>query len=186
MPKILRLDEDEHIIMEVRRHWFVIFAQGATTFFIALAPLVVLALLKIFIPIEVLWPVSEGAVEIFAYALWLLALWIVFFVQWSNYYLDVWVITNKRLISVDQEDVFHRTVSNLRFERIQDIKVTVRGLIQTFLGFGDIRVQTAGEDGRTFFMANINNPDEVKKVVFDMHSRGNGALRPRDDDGHGT
>ena len=34
-------------------------------------------------------------------ALWLLIGWILFWQFWTLYYMDMWVVTNKRLIDID-------------------------------------------------------------------------------------
>ena len=52
----------------------------------------------------------------------------------------------------------------MRLENIQDIAIASKGIIQTLLGFGNIRVQTAGER-REFIMRNIANPERVKEII---------------------
>ncbi len=168
----LNLDPGETILMEVRRHWFVFLSRAVGLLLGAIAPLVLGGFLIGLLPSQaVAFFQSDGAITVFAYALWLLLLWVMFFVQWTNYYLDVWYVTEKRIIDVDQKGMFHREVANLRFDKIQDISVEVRGIIPTFLNFGDLRVQTAAEDSTGFFMRNASHPEEVRKVIFSRHNR---------------
>ena len=88
----------------------------------------------------------------------------VFFINLTKYYLDVWYVTNKRLIDVDQRMLFHRDEAVLRLENIQDVATGAKGIIQTLLNFGNIRAQTAGER-REFIMRDIANPERIREVI---------------------
>src|SRR3989344_2139353 len=148
------LEDGEEVLLIVRRHWWVVLAE---TFFV-----VVLAAIPIFI-YEGIYAISvfqssEFIVDdfkaffTFCYSLWLLCLWMVFFLIWTDYFLDVWIVTNKRIIDIEQKRLFHREVSTLSIYRIQDLTVETKGIVATFLKFGNVIVQTAefqkGEIGR--------------------------------------
>lgn len=174
---------------EVRKHWFVFFAHG---FFLALAailpPLLIESFVR-FVPIPGYIPEATPAILLFIYGLWLLALWIAFFVQWTNYYLDVWHVTQKRIIDVEQKRLFHREISTIRFDKIQDITVEVSGLLATFLDIGDIRVQTASENSKDFFMKSASRPEQIRRIVFAQHNWESERSRPvrlvdKDGDGY--
>src|SRR3990167_7284967 len=83
------------------------------------------------------------------------------FVHWLEFYLDVWVVTNERVINVDQRRLFSRRVSEVRLAQVQDITSEVEGFLHTFFKFGDINLQTAAESGK-FTFKNIPNPDNVR------------------------
>lgn len=164
----LNLDPDETVIFEVRKHW-IVFASIAFGFLgSAFLPFIVFTLVKIFAShyLNFDLPGNDNALFLFFYTLWLLTLWILFFVDWTKYYLDVWYVTEKRIIAIDQKNVFHREISNLRFDKIQDITVGIRGFIPTLLDFGNVRVQTASEDNREFVMDTVRHPGNVRKVIF--------------------
>jgi uncharacterized membrane protein YdbT with pleckstrin-like domain len=99
------------------------------------------------------------------YTSWLICAWMALFGVWTNYYLDVWTITNKRLISVDQRGLFHRNTGSFRLERLQDINVSVRGILATFLDYGDLQAETASED-RDFVARAIPKPQELKALIL--------------------
>jgi hypothetical protein len=164
----LHLDPDEKIILEVRKHWIVFFGHGMFLLFIAILPLVVFAVVKGFFPsfFNIDFGGNTSALFLFIYTLWVLFLWILFFLDWTKYYLDVWYVTEKRIIAVDQKKIFDREVSNLRFDKIQDITIDVHGFVSTMLNFGNIRVQTASENSQEFRINTVRNPEHVKKVIF--------------------
>jgi hypothetical protein len=85
--------------------------------------------------------------------------------------LDVWYVTEKRIIAVDQKSVFHRGMSNLRFDKIQDITVEVHGFIPTMLDFGNVKVQTAGQDSQDFYIKAVRQPQEIRKVIFGRQNK---------------
>jgi uncharacterized membrane protein YdbT with pleckstrin-like domain len=87
------------------------------------------------------------------------------FAVWTDYYLDIWIVTNRKLVSIDQIGLFNREISTLRMERIQDVTFSINGIVATLLNFGDIHVQTAAEE-REFVMRGIAHPDRVKRLIL--------------------
>lgn len=184
----IQLDSDEQILIQVRKHWFVISLQMLSVVIFALIPLLLLVALK-YLPFDLPFSVSDYTQTFVAlYTGWIICAWMALFGVWTNYYLDVWTITNKRLISVDQRGLFHRDTGSFRLERLQDINVSIRGILATFLGFGDLQAETASED-RDFVALSIPNPQELKalilsaadKITFSQAPQSNGetAAAPR-------
>ena len=166
--KNLHLDPDENVILEVRKHWIVFVSVASGFLFAGLLPLIVFSGLKLFTPgiFSIDIPGNGISLFLFIYIIWVLTLWILFFIDWTKYYLDVWYVTEKRIIAVDQKSVFHRGMSNLRFDKIQDITVEVHGFIPTLLDFGNVKVQTAGQDSMDFYIKAVKHPQEIRKVIF--------------------
>lgn len=174
MVKALNLDPGEKVLLEVRKHWFVFLP--ATIAFVggALLPVCAYLLWNSRLLPETLHISLTGSflyLSLFVYILWVLGLWVSFFIQWTNYYLDVWYVTDKRIIDIDQKRIFHRSVSNIRFDKIQDVSVEVKGIIATFFNFGDIHVQTASEDSKEFFIHHVADPEGAKKIIFTQHHK---------------
>lgn len=168
----LHLDPGEKVILEVRKHWIVFANHASGLLFAAFLPFILFTVLKIFVPgiLSITFPGNNAALFLFFYSLWLLVLWLSFFVDWTKYYLDVWYVTEKRIIIADQKYLFDREISNIRFDKIQDVSVDVNGLIPTFLDFGNIRVQTASEDNTEFIMTVVRHPEEVRRIIFSQHN----------------
>lgn len=107
---------------------------------------------------------------VFMNAAWLMLIMFAAFSIWTNYYLDVWTITNKRLIVVDQQGLFRRITGSFRLERLQNIQVEMSGIIATFLNFGTLHAQTAAgeEDDRFNFKATgLPDPQGIKAIIFE-------------------
>lgn len=155
--------DGEEVVLEVRRHWIVLVPQFILVLALALAPVGLYALLSA-LPIAWEVPGSKGSLLVYLGAAWALLVWVVGFTLWIDYYLDIWILTDRRLLDVDQKGLFRREVSSLRFEKIQDITAEVDGLLATYLGFGDIRVQTAGET-REFVITNVHAPQKMVDCI---------------------
>jgi uncharacterized membrane protein YdbT with pleckstrin-like domain len=168
---MLHLDPNESILLEVRKHWFVFFSQGVFLVIATIIPPIAYEFFVNFFPESITIDGNPTALASFFYTLWLLTLLMILFIQWTNYYLNVWYITEKRIIDVVQKGIFHREVSSIRFDKIQDITVDVNGVIATFLNFGDVDVQTASETGGNFTMRSAANPDAVRRIVFSQHNQ---------------
>jgi uncharacterized membrane protein YdbT with pleckstrin-like domain len=95
-------------------------------------------------------------------------IWIIVFTVWVDYYLDIWIITNERLLDVEQKGFFNRVVSELDFKRIQDITSEVHGLLPTMFGFGNIHIQTAAEE-RKFDLKSIPHPVTVRRKITELY-----------------
>lgn len=93
--------------------------------------------------------------------------WLFLFQNFMDYYLDVWIVTNKRVLNIEQTGLFARTVSELRLYRVQDVTSTVKGVVETIFDFGDVEIQTAGEKTR-FIFEQIPHPNRVSKTILEL------------------
>jgi ABC-type multidrug transport system fused ATPase/permease subunit len=160
----LTLETDEHVLIQVRKHWFVLALQILSILIVTILPLILIVLIlkTIAIPFDV----SEYVpVAVALYTAWLLIMWMALFSVWTNYYLDVWTITTKRLIAVDQRGFFFRTTASFRLERLQDTIVSVDGILATLLNYGSLEVQTAGEE-KNFKGYGLPNPGNLKGIIL--------------------
>ncbi len=103
-------------------------------------------------------------------------IWIIAAIEWSNYYLDIFMVTNRRLMSIQQKGLFYRVVSELELENLQDITSSVKGPIQTLFDFGDLQIQTASEESRVNPHA-IPHPVAVRRRIMEL-------CTARDEHGH--
>lgn len=165
---MLKLDDEEKLISVFRKHIFYFLTKIAGLILIAFLPFIIYLFIKSFLYFS---PSSLFIYfSFFIYFIILTILWNVGFVIWTDYYLDMWVLTDKRLLDVEQKGLFSREVSSLRLDRIQDMKLEVSGFINTFLGMGSIYVQTAGNE-REFVIHNARNPEKVKDLILSAHNK---------------
>jgi len=172
--KSMLLDSDEKIIAVIRKHPFYFLLQTAGLVFLALAPSLLLQLWQFVInslPInassDLFTQSAPVSIQAFFYNLWLLFLWLIFITRFTDFFLDKWVLTNKRVIDVEQRGFFAREVSSVRYSKIQDITVLVSGIIPTVLNFGTITIQTAGTE-QEFTLTTAPSPVAKKELIYDL------------------
>lgn len=102
-------------------------------------------------------------------------IWIIIFMIWMDYYLDIWIVTNERILDIEQIGFFSRVVSELDLKRIQDITSSVHGVIPTMFGFGNIHIQTAAEE-RMFDLKLVPHPVMTRRKIIKLYK----AAREKD------
>ncbi|HZS42979.1 MAG TPA: hypothetical protein VFA52_02045 [Candidatus Paceibacterota bacterium] len=97
------------------------------------------------------------------YMLWLLFVWILFFIAWSDYYLDVWIITDGRVIDVEQYGMFRRRINYYRLDRVREVElIKTKGLAKVF-NYGTLLVKMEGEQ---FIIEEVKEPEKIKDLIL--------------------
>lgn len=83
------------------------------------------------------------------------------------------VITNQRVIDIDQHGWFERNVAEAAYDKIQDVRYTIRGLWPTMFRYGTIVLQTAGSTTNLELDA-VERPVDIQRLITDLQR----AARP--------
>ncbi|MDO9231193.1 MAG: PH domain-containing protein [bacterium] len=157
----------EEILMVIHRHWFNILTHFSVIFFM------ILFLFGSYFLTAILFDEFSEQLLLnltaFMRSLFFTFLWLLFFAIWIDYYFDVWIVTSERIINIEQKGLFTRVVSELELEKIQDVTTDVRGVIPTFLNYGHILIQTAGERER-FIFRNVPDPYAIKDTIMKLQN----------------
>ncbi len=166
--KEFELEPGEHVVRETRKPWF-LFLSG-------LLPYAIFAALPFAIPnLLMLVPTFGGYASLFDFStplmrlslgVWLLITWTGAWGAFTQYFLDIWVLTNTRLVDIDQKQYFSREVSSLLLSRVQDVTINVNGIIPSLLDIGDINVQSAGASVNEFTMKGIPRPSQMRDLIL--------------------
>ena len=102
------LDDNETILLYVRKHWILFVVHIIPLFLLALLPVIFPALIDFFLP-QSLERFQDAGWAL--YCMWLTMLWVWGFLLWTEYYLDVWILTDRKIIIYDffifkMEDAF--------------------------------------------------------------------------------
>ena len=148
----------------LRRHPFT-FIPRVLFFFVLLAlPMVLLILMNVLFPVlfthQIYFPliVLGGS----AYLLFTL---LFFYTEFTDYYLDIWIITNDRIIDMEQFGLFSKTVSEIDLFRIQDVTTDVHGIFATFFNYGTVTITTASTNTNLVFR-NISDPNKIRNELI--------------------
>lgn len=144
---------DEEVVFVIKRHPWVL-AKAGFVFLVVFALVIVICL--IFGLSNVSWPVIFGAIVFFV--LYGLYIWFIY-----NNYINI--LTNQRIIIIEQKNIFSRKIIEAELEKIQNITVEVSGPIKTMLNFGNVSLRTAGNDP-TLVLVNIENPYLIQQKII--------------------
>lgn len=149
--------EGERVVTTVFRHWYVVAMP------VAKALLVIL--LTFLIP---LWLNLAGLIFSYALSAAVYYLWIVFWIgyilyEYLNWCRDRFIITDQRIINVDQRGLFRKRVAEVELEQIHNITHEVVGFFPTMLNFGTVTVRMSGDGD--LLLEYIANPAIVKEDI---------------------
>ncbi len=169
----IKLEADEKIIKIVRKHWFVMCMFIIGDLLLTLLPLIgyfILSKLIAELPVNQFVTMNSfseftGTIWFF-YLAWILLMWMHFTNHITDYYLDLWVITDRRIVAIDQRGFFRRHLSSFRLERLQDMNIEISGIIPTLLNYGFIEAQTAGGSNEEFKAKNMPDPRGLKSLII--------------------
>lgn len=173
----LNLVPGEIIVIHIRKHWFVLLRDTIGSILAGILPFALFLFLpsslKELIPAPI--PVSE--IGLFVSILWILVVWLALCVLWTHYYLDLWVVTDRRIVSIDQVGLFNRIVSTWSLDHIQELTIKENNIFESLLSFGTIEVETASPDDEHERINGIPHPERVRTKILELmhaaHARRN-------------
>lgn len=132
------LAEDEEVKLFLHKHWIIEF-RYYFLFFLSF----------MFLPLVIFF--WEQISYMYRIPLLLFVVFVIHFsvirvfLAWLDYYLDVMIITNKRVIEIDQSGMFHRKTNDISLLKIQNISGERNGIMGEWLNYGSVDIKTSGE-----------------------------------------
>jgi uncharacterized membrane protein YdbT with pleckstrin-like domain len=87
-----------------------------------------------------------------------------------SYYLNFYVITDIRIVDVNQRGIFFLETSELHISKIEDVTSRRHGFFETLFNYGDVFVQTAGALEH-FEFNNVPNPSGIEKLIMSIYDK---------------
>lgn len=162
MQKDLEVDNqrpDEEIIFSLRQHPWVL-SKPAFVLIVAL----LIMLLSYYI-----WQINSISLAVIGAGLIFIIVYIS--ISWYSYTNDLCIVTNQRLIKIDQKGYFHRRVSETELDNIYNINYEIKGIMKSLLNYGDIKVSTVGDDISVIAIINVENPHYIQEKIMDLHAK---------------
>ncbi len=164
LASLIKQKPYERVEFLLRRHPITFLPQIGMVLVLALIPFGLFMLVNSLFPAlfagEVLAPLLVLAASVYY-----LALLVFFFTHFIEFYLDILIITNDRVIDVEQHGLFSRTTSELDLFRIQDATADVHGFFATFFNYGTISIKTASVN-LNITGVDIRHPDRVREELI--------------------
>ncbi len=154
----------EEVKLFLRRHWIVLVQIFLLFIFLLALPFLVIGLF------------SMSGLAVFTHAFWspflavMLCVYLIFVVlitmtEFTDYYLDSWIVTNERILNTEHKGLFSRVISELYLQQVEDVTSEMHGVLPFFLTYGQVHIQTAATRER-FEFKQVDNPDDVKREVI--------------------
>ncbi|MFA4995644.1 MAG: PH domain-containing protein [Patescibacteria group bacterium] len=157
-------EESEKVFLLIRKHWFTYAIFWFLAFILALPAIGVL----------IYWAYGQnissvtGNIIILGESIYGLISLALFLYGIVDYYLDIYIVTDRRVVDIEQNGFFHRQISELYLREVQDVKAKVDGFFPTTLHYGQVIIQTAGET-ENFIFDSVPHPYSVSKKIMDLH-----------------
>lgn len=152
----------------IRRHW------------VTFIPIIIFLILLALLPVGVYWLIANVlnnylqnpiyyAAGVLLASIYYLSVILFFYTYFTEFHLDLWLITNDRLLDIQQKTLFARTVSEVDLYQIQDVTSEVHGIVASLFNYGNIILQTAGAVPK-FTFRNIADPHKLRQEILGLAS----------------
>lgn len=155
---------NEKVILIVHHHWWHLVKLAFPSAFMFALPFFAIPIVGAMMTGAV--AAQSGPILVFLGALWALFFWHKMFEAWTDYYFDVWIITNWRIVDIELLALFNLNVgSMLDLDHIQEIITETRGILQNILGVGSLLIQTAATSRGQFSYVDVANPSYIENTI---------------------
>jgi membrane protein YdbS with pleckstrin-like domain len=89
------------------------------------------------------------------------------FVNFLNWFFNVHLVTNKRVVDMDFSGILYRNIADAPLNTIQDVTHTISGAAEILFNYGTVYIQTAGEQ-RELEFAGIPEPARIQDYISDL------------------
>jgi len=156
---------DEKVILFVRKYWISFLGFVGLTLGMTLVLVVFLIILAFLSPDFFIAFRSHLILISSAYFLFVLAF---FLVGWIDYYFDVVIVTDRRIIDIHQRGLFSREIDELDILHVEDVSARTKGILPTIFRYGNVYVQTAGA-ARNFLFESVPYPQKMCRQILALY-----------------
>ena len=166
LKHLFKLKSYEHVEILLRKHPIFLLRNFGLFAVLASVPVFIVFIMQTVKPTLLTGPISMPIVAV-AGSIYYLAIWLFFFSTVLDYYMDIWIITNDRIIAVEQQGLFSRIVSEMDLWLVQDVTSEINGIMPTLFGYGTLSVQSAAERAR-FHFERVSRTNHVRQRILDL------------------
>lgn len=160
---------EEKIVLFIRRHWASFLGQFLLSFFMLVIPATALIIGYIYQK-DFFQGILLNFIVLGFSAYYLVAVSVAL-TSWMTFYYDIYIICTDMIVDIRQQGFFGRKISQLAIARVQDVNSEIKGILPTLFSYGDVLVETAGEQTQNFLLEGISDPQEVSNKILELHAQ---------------
>ncbi|OGH24245.1 MAG: hypothetical protein A3B47_04095 [Candidatus Levybacteria bacterium RIFCSPLOWO2_01_FULL_39_24] len=158
--------DEESIILFLRSHILTNLSWITISFVLIVLPVIILTFLSNFGLDFLSTPAANRFTAVFVLFYYLLVFSFVF-VNFLHWFYNVFIVTSERVVDIDYSDVVVHNIAVTDLSHIEDVNYTQSGFIPTFFHYGNLFVQTAGNE-RNFEAFSVPKPREATHIIGDL------------------
>lgn len=158
--------ETETIILFLRAHFITNISWILITFVLIILPLIILTFLSNFGLDFLSAPAANRFTIVFTLLYYLLVFSFVF-INFLHWFYNVFIVSSERIVDIDYSDIVIHNIAVTTLSHVEDVNYTQSGFIPTFFHYGNLFVQTAGNE-RNFEALSVPKPREATHIIGDL------------------
>ena len=155
-------EDDEHVLLFLRKSQWVNAPWIITTAVLALLPLALYLTQGFFMQF-----IPPTKVLLILIPLYYLVVATYAFVNFVTWYYNVAIITDKRVVDIDFHQIVLKDVAETKLALVQDVSYKQTGVLPNIFGYGFVLIQTAGTLDN-FEFNNLPQPSRVVEIVEEL------------------
>ena len=155
---------NEDIVLFLRSHFITNLPWIITGIFLVLLPLAIPFIMP-FLNLD-FFSASKN-LTIIALLFYYLVVFSFTLINFMTWFYNIFIVTKERVIDIDYSNVVIHNVAETKMSHIQDVNYTQTGFIHSLFNYGDVFVQTAGNEVN-FEALSVPNPREAVKIIASL------------------
>ena len=156
---------DEIIKIIIRKHWIIYLFFAFKFSMVLVLPLTIM----IFLTVSSIIPANYASIIWAFFLLYFLFGYLIIFIEWLNEELDTVIITDERIINVDQISFLHRSIAETSLAHLSDVRGRQKGIWADIFNYGLVEMQSGADQtiSKIFYVA---KPFKVAEKVLDLRN----------------
>lgn len=160
----------ETVILFLRSHFATNISWIFVTIILVSIPIIVGFLLPLFQIDFLSSPIASTFTKIYVLFYYLMVSSYAF-ISFLHWFYNVFIVSSERIVDIDYSEIVVHNIAVASLTHVQDVNYNQSGFIPTLFNFGDIFVQTAGNE-KNFESLSAPKPREATHIIGDLTGKG--------------
>lgn len=89
---------------------------------------------------------------------------------WMKWYFDLFVLTNYRILNIDQKGIFTREVSEVTYKNVQGVNYELTGIFAMLFNYGTVKIQAIGIKN-LIKIESVENPKNLQELILEIKEK---------------